>query len=193
MTEPGMDRLRVEPTIAPLQNSHQMVDRDNDIKWFGPQKCYWRDCASKATFHSLSSLKAHIRNVHVTPLVCKHPGCSYKKPFGKPCDLRRHIATIHNTKCRHQCLESDCQKTFSRRDQMMKHAKEEHELFKCLCNHCSTIVFVAQRESHLREFHGSYECAIGSRGLGCRSYFTVENLKKHMRTSHRISPIRRIQ
>jgi hypothetical protein len=158
-----------------------------DIEWSGPQKCFWRDCASKATFHSPSSLKAHIRNIHVTPLVCTRPGCSYKKPFGKPCDLNRHMATIHNTERGYQCLESDCQKVFSRKDKMMEHAKEKHELFQYPCNHCSAIVFSVERESHLQLFHGRYECAIGSCEFGSRSNFTRQSLSRHMRTCHRMT------
>src|SRR5215470_16856112 len=149
---------------------------DPAIDWHGPQKCHWRDCASKATFHSPSSLKTHIRNVHVSPLVCTYEGCSYKKPFGKQCDLKRHLATIHSIGREYQCLESECQETFSRKDKMLKHARERHELFRCTCNHCPATVFAAQRESHLQEFHGIYECAIGSCRLGGRSYFQEVNL-----------------
>lgn len=158
-----------------------------DIEWSGPRKCSWQDCSSKATFHSPSSLKAHIRNIHVTPLVCTHPGCSYQKPFGKLCDLERHIATIHNTECGFRCLESDCQQVFTRKDKMMNHAKEKHELFKCPCNHCCATLFAVQKESHLQECHGRYECAIGLCRSDHRSCFTAENLKRHMRTCHRIT------
>src|SRR2546421_12902555 len=119
-TEPGMDHPRIEQTAAstpkPTPEPTPDVNGDVDIEWSGPQKCFWRDCTSKATFHSPSSLKAHIRNIHVSPLVCTRPGCSYKKPFGKPCDLNRHMTTIHNTERGYQCLESDCQKVFSRKD-----------------------------------------------------------------------------
>lgn len=163
------------------------MDKDIDIRWSGPRKCSWQDCSSKATFHSPSSLKAHIRNIHVSPLLCIHPGCSYKKPFGKPCDLRRHVATVHNTERGYQCLQSDCQEVFSRRDKMMKHAREKHELFKCIYNHCSATVFAAQRESHTQKSHGRYECAIASCELASRSCFTEENLDRHLRTCHRMS------
>ncbi|KIW30377.1 uncharacterized protein PV07_06126 [Cladophialophora immunda] len=135
-------------------------------------------------------MKAHVRNMHVAPLVCTHPGCSYKKPFGKPCDLKRHLATVHNTIGGYPCLESDCTATFSRKDKMMKHAREKHELFKCPHNHCSATVFAVERESHLRESHGRYECAIGScistHGTH-KSCFTERSLSAHLRTCHRIT------
>ncbi|KAF2186728.1 hypothetical protein K469DRAFT_144086 [Zopfia rhizophila CBS 207.26] len=150
------------------------VDSNIDVKWSGLRKCHWPDCASKATFHSRVSLKAHIRNIHVTPLVCTHPSCSYKKPFGKPCDLKRHMATIHNTERQYPCLESDCQ-------------EEKHQLFKCPYIHYSATVFATQRESHLRESYGCYECAIGSCASAHRSFFTKENLRRHLRTCHRIT------
>ena len=164
------------------------VDHEhNGMKWSGPQKCSWEDCASKATFRSPSSLRTHIRNIHETPLVCTHPGCSYKKPFGKPCDLKRHIATIHSTECGYQCLEIGCPQVFSRKDKMISHAKEKHGLFRCSYNHCSATVFASQKESHLQESHCRNECAIGSCRSGQRSFFTEQNLKRHMRTCHRMS------
>ncbi|KAF2489413.1 hypothetical protein BU16DRAFT_531716 [Lophium mytilinum] len=157
-----------------------------DVEWSGPQKCHWQGCASKATFHSPSALKAHIRNMHVTPLLCTHPGCSYKKAFGKACDLKRHAASIHGTESEYPCPERDCKELFSRKDKMMKHAKEKHQLFKCSHNHCSTTVFAAQRESHMEDCHGRYECAMGSCKSGQMSYFTEKNLKRHLRTGHRM-------
>jgi len=97
------------------------------------------------------------------------------------------MAAIHNMERGYSCLESDCQEVFSRRDKMMIHAKEKHELFKCCHNHCSANVFATQRESHLRDSHGLYECAIGSCESGCRSFFTKVNLKRHVRTLHGIT------
>lgn len=173
--------------VTPTPERTPHLYRGIDVEWSGPQKCHWRGCASKATFRSPGSLKAHIRNIHVTPLVCTYPNCSYKKPFGKPCDLKRRMANIHNTERGYPCLESNCQEVFTRRDKMMRHVKEKHELFKCSYNHCSATVFATQKESHLRESHDRFECAIGSCALGYKSFFTLENLKRHMRTSHRMT------
>jgi Zinc finger, C2H2 type len=156
-------------------------------EWSGPQKCRWRGCTSRATFRSPSSLEAHIKNVHVSPLVCTHPGCSYKKPFGKQCDLKRHLTTIHSTKREYQCLEGDCGETFSRKDKMLKHAREKHQLFRCSWNHCGATVFASEREFHARESHGPYECAVGSCQSGERSCFQKLNLQRHLRTVHQIA------
>jgi len=156
------------------------------INWSGPQKCHWSGCASRATFQSPSSLKTHIDNMHVSPLVCTHPGCPYKKPFGKEYNLKRHVAEMHTTERMFQCLDGDCQETFARKDKMLNHAREKHELFKCSCSHCAATVFAAERDSHLRESHGSYECVIGSCQSGGRSHFQKVNLQRHLRTAHRI-------
>lgn len=178
----ALDSSTVVPTATSAPT--HIPDVDIDIEWFGPQKCHWQACASKATFRSPSSLKAHIRNVHVSPLICTHPGCSYMKPFGKQCDLKRHIATIHGTKHIYRCLESECKETFSRKDKMMKHARENHELFRCSCNHCLAIVCATQRQSHLKEAHGLFECAIGSCKSGGRSYFHKKDLRGHLKRIH---------
>ncbi|KAF2234173.1 hypothetical protein EV356DRAFT_567303 [Viridothelium virens] len=186
-----LDFSRTGPINLPLDHPCGPPIRENqllkDFEWAGPQKCHMRDCTSRATFRSRSSLKTHIENIHATPLVCTHLGCSYKKPFGKLCDLKRHIATVHNDERAHPCLESDCQEVFSRRDKMMQHAREKHELFSCSLNHCLATLFATQRESHIRDSHDSYECAIGSCKQGPSSRFTRDNLRRHLQTSHRIS------
>ena len=84
---------------------------------------------------------------------------------------------LHNTECAYQCLESDCQETFSRKDKMMNHAKEKHKLLKCSYSHCFAFSFAAQRDSHLQGSHDHFECAIGSCELGQESNFTVKTLK----------------
>jgi len=165
---------------------------DTVIGWSGPRKCHWLGCVSRATFHSPSSLRAHIKNVHVSPLICRQQGCSYTKPFGKPCDLKRHLASVHHTVCKYECPESGCQETFSRKDKMLKHAREKHERYRCSCNHCTATVFATERESHLQNSHGQYECAMGSCQNGSRSYFSETGLKRHLRTIHRMTsdPVR---
>ncbi|OCT48887.1 hypothetical protein CLCR_04957 [Cladophialophora carrionii] len=137
------------------------VAKEVNSKWSGPQRCHWRGCDSKTTFRSRSSLDAHVRNIHLTPLVCTYPGCPYKKPIGKEYDLKRHLASIHNKVPGYPCLEPGCHEVFFRKDKMMQHAKDKHELFECAYNHCSATVFAHQRELHLRESHGQSECVIG--------------------------------
>lgn len=163
------------------------TERGIVVEWSGPCKCPRPNCASKVTFPTRSSLRAHIKNIHDAPLLCTYPHCSYKKPFGKPCDLRRHVATAHNTSEEYTCLETGCGEVFTRRDKLMKHAKDKHQLFACPSSHCSATVVAAERESHLRKSHGRYECNIRSCGFGQRSYFTRENIKTHMRSVHRLT------
>jgi hypothetical protein len=157
-----------------------------DIEWSGPRKCHQRGCVPKATFHSLSALKSHLKNVHISPLICTHPGCIYKKPFGKQCDLKRHLATVHSVGRKYECLENDCQETFSRKDKMLQHAREKHELYRCSCNHCTATVFAVEKEGHLQKAHGNYECVIGSCKSGRRSFFSSIGLDRHLRTIHRV-------
>jgi hypothetical protein len=163
--------VRNDPTST-LQNS-PAIDL---VKWSGPRKCDRRGCTSKAVFPSRSSFKAHLKNIHVSPLVCIYAGCSNKKPFGKPCDLKRHLTTVHSTKDEYQCLEDECQEMFSRKDNMLKHARENHQLFQCCWNHCKKTVFAVEQESHAQESHGQYECAIGSCQSGGKSCFNVVGL-----------------
>jgi hypothetical protein len=159
------------------------------IDWSGPRGCNWRGCLSKATFHSPSALRTHLKNVHISPLICTQSGCTYKKPFGKQCDFKRHFATIHRSAAEPliQCVETGCTEQFTRKDKMLKHAREYHELHKCSHNHCTATVCAAERESHLQLSHGSLECVIQSCRTGGRSYFKEFNLRRHLRKVHQIS------
>jgi len=154
------------------------------VKWSGPRKCDWPGCLSKAVFRSRSSLNAHVKNVHVSPLLCTHPGCSYKKPFGKKCDLARHVKTVHSTEQAYPCVDSKCPQVFSRKDKMMEHARQRHELFHCARNHCSEITTADQMQSHSQEAHGRYECAIGSCRSGKTSHFLTPSLQAHIVKAH---------
>ncbi|KAF2669861.1 hypothetical protein BT63DRAFT_423841 [Microthyrium microscopicum] len=154
------------------------------MKWCGPQKCHRQDCSSKATFKTRSALNTHVRNIHTKPLVCTYPGCLLQKPFGKQCDLKRHRTTMHGGLAEYECLDVGCRRTFVRRDKMLKHAREEHELYKCSLNHCTKIVFDAEKQKHMQECHGSYECGMYSCLQGSTSRFKRKTLETHLRSAH---------
>lgn len=159
-------------------------------QWSPGTKCSWPSCASKAVFKSFSSLKTHTLNIHVRPLVCTAPQCSYKKPFGKMYELQRHIATAHGDGCNCKCPVEGCEASltgFSRKDKMLKHLREQHDVLKCPYNHCSATVLKTETESHLQQFHGSFECALGSCETGLKSCFRKIGLQRHLRTHHSIT------
>jgi hypothetical protein len=159
-------------------------------RWSGPRKCDWLNCKSKATFKSPASLKSHILNIHVTPLVCTHPQCTYTKPFGKESDLSRHVETVHEKADRHKCPVELCEAHitgFARKDKLLNHIREQHDNLRCPFNHCFATVLEIQQESHLQRFHGSFECALGACETGLASCFLEANFRSHLRKHHNIS------
>lgn len=161
----------------------------------GPANCKWPKCTSKATFNYPRLLVEHTLNLHDKPLVCPTLGCSHRKPFGKRSDLKRHIRTKHENAQAHKCPVQGCDSNvtgFSRKDKMLKHMREKHTLLKCGLNHCFDEVPEAETETHLQLCHGSLECAIGACKNADKSYFSGDNLIRHLRTSHSVqwSPAR---
>jgi hypothetical protein len=161
--------------------------KDFSIQWSGASKCSWPKCPSKATFKSPNAWRTHLSNIHVDPLVCTIPQCSYTKPFGKRSDLYRHISTAHEEVSNHMCPVESCEASttgFARKDKLLKHIREQHEILRCPYNHCAATVLKTQEESHLQQFHGSWECAIGACERGIKSCFLEGSLKRHIRKHH---------
>lgn len=164
-------------------------------QWRGPRGCNWPDCPSRATFESPSSLKSHIFNIHINPLVCTYPQCTYLKPFGKKCDLRRHIETVHEAASNHTCPVESCEaniKGFARKDKLLNHIREQHDNLRCPYNHCYATVLETEQDAHLQQFHGSFECALGACEKGPASCFPEIGLQRHLRRHHNMTadPVR---
>jgi len=160
---------------------------ETEAQWIGASKCPWSKCSSRATFKSPGSLKIHLFNIHVTPLVCKYPLCTYTKPFGRQFDLDRHILTAHGDARDHKCPIESCPSSvtgFARKDKLVKHLKEEHENVRCPYNHCFAAVPKLQEETHVQQSHGEYECGIGGCENGGVSRFMLVDLKRHLRRDH---------
>jgi len=159
-------------------------------QWLGPRGCNWPDCPSRATFKSPSSLKSHIFNIHISPLVCTYPQCTYPNPFGKECDLRRHIETVHEASCSHMCPVESCEanvKGFARKDKLLNHVREQHDNLRCPYNHCYATVLEADQDAHLQQFHGSFECALGACEKEPASCFLEVGLRRHVRSHHNLT------
>ncbi|CZR66415.1 uncharacterized protein PAC_16316 [Phialocephala subalpina] len=159
-------------------------------QWLGPRGCIWPDCSSRATFKSPGSLKSHILNIHISPLVCTYPQCTYSKPFGKQWDLRRHIETVHAASCDHMCPVKSCEahtKGFARKDKLLNHIREQHDNLRCPYNHCSATVLETEQDAHLQQFHGSFECALGACEKGLASCFLAIGLRRHLRSHHNMN------
>src|SRR6266536_2620052 len=156
-------------------------------QWSGASKCSWPKCSSKATFKFPKLLKTHISNIHINPLVCTVPQCSYTKPFGKQYELDRHISTVHGEARNHRCPIESCEAGitgFARKDKLLNHMREQHDNLRCPYNHCSATVLKTQEESHLQQFHGSFECALGICEQGLASRFREVDLQRHIRKHH---------
>ncbi|KAH8654129.1 hypothetical protein BGZ60DRAFT_161251 [Tricladium varicosporioides] len=159
-------------------------------QWLGPRGCIWPDCSSRATFKSPGSLRSHIFNIHINPLVCTYPQCTYTNPFGKQCDLRRHVETVHESSCNHICPVESCEanvKGFARKDKLLNHIREQHENLRCPYNHCSATVLKTGQDAHLKQYHGRFECALGACDNGLQSCFSKVGLKRHLRRDHKMT------
>jgi hypothetical protein len=176
------------PLQAELQEANRLGQMDQIIRqWIGATNCPWPECSSKATFKHLSSLRTHLMNIHVSPLICAQPGCSYKRPFGKLSDLNRHTSTAHDEIRKHKCPISNCKASldgFSRKDKLVKHLREEHENLKCPYNHCFSSVVASKEDDHVRDYHGNFECNLEGCVGGLASCFSETNLKRHLRWDH---------
>ncbi|KAH8748709.1 hypothetical protein F5882DRAFT_421923 [Hyaloscypha sp. PMI_1271] len=139
--------------------------------WNGPTKCSWPNCSS-TLFKEKYLLNRHLKNIHVTPLRCSVVGCSRLEPFGKESDLKRHVKEIHEA-LRILCPVESCESNsigFARKYNLDKHMREEHD-----------------NESHIKDAHGDYECALGACGNGLRSCFTVEAARLHLIIVHKMN------
>jgi hypothetical protein len=159
-------------------------------QWPDLKTCGWPNCQSQATFKSPGSLKSHIFNIHVTPLVCTHPQCTYTRPFGKQYELNRHINTVHAASQHYKCPVESCEAHttgFARKDKLLNHMREQHENLRCPYNHCFATVLETQQELHLQQFHGSFECALGACNASAASRFLEKDLRQHLRKHHNLT------
>ena len=165
--------------------------------WSVGSKCTWSGCTSRARFKTKPSLKVHLDNIHVNPLLCKEPHCEWKKPFGKSCDLTRHHSTVHSKERAYVCKVTSCDapiKEFARKDHLMIHMRERHDNYYCPMNHCSRgkgASFATPEEVavHVQDSHDGdvYECAIGACAQGSVSKFPWGSAESHLRNHHRFS------
>lgn len=73
----------------------------------------------------------HTRRTHARPFTCPIYGCR-QPAFGLKTDLRRHLRTVHRKEGsipKIGCTVLGCSKTFSRKDNMLRHVKSGHEVF----------------------------------------------------------------
>ncbi|CEL08202.1 hypothetical protein ASPCAL11353 [Aspergillus calidoustus] len=57
---------------------------------------------------------------------CKWAGCRSSRQFHRVGDLIRHLRTIHISPTAFTCPETDCGKSFGRRDHLSEHVKRRH-------------------------------------------------------------------
>lgn len=182
---------------AELTAHHEDRLKEIHQEWSGPRGCDWANCASKATFKAPGSLKEHLFNIHINPLICTYSQCNNTKPFGKQYDLRRHLATAHTVSSMHMCPVQSCDAKitgFARKDKLLKHMREQHDHLRCPYNHCYATVLATEQGAHLQQVHGTFECALGVCEKGPTSCFSEIGLKRHLRQHHNMTfdPIRNL-
>ncbi|PYI09416.1 hypothetical protein BO78DRAFT_38605 [Aspergillus sclerotiicarbonarius CBS 121057] len=63
-------------------------------------------------------------------LRCEWKDCVYKNVFNRPADLIRHLKTMHVTPHSFRCDIQGCNKTFSRKDNLMEHKLRVHHFVR---------------------------------------------------------------
>jgi hypothetical protein len=82
-------------------------------------------CGSGKTFLTPGALTKHVNRRHVR----RYPCNQCEKKFNLGADLKRHQASVHKRHIKMAYTCRDCTKTFSRRDNFLRHAKKyEHAL-----------------------------------------------------------------
>jgi hypothetical protein len=64
--------------------------------------------------------------------------------------------------------------------------REEHDNVRCTLNHCGASILDGEQESHIKDAHGDYECALSACGDGLPSRFTMEAARLHLVSAHKM-------
>ena len=146
---------------------HRDEARDNFVV---PGTCKWPGCRSKrsgVTFQTEADFDRHLKR-HMKVHWCDVSGCNHREGFARLYDLTRHLK-CHSREREFNCPDSSCPSAhlgFLRKDKLDDHIKTRH-------SHLMNIV-----ESHRCDVHG---CKVK------RPFDSIEDLKKHVATSHEIN------
>jgi len=64
--------------------------------------------------------------------------------------------------------------------------REEHDNVRCTLNHCGASILDGEQESHIKDAHGDYECALSACEYGLPSRFTKEAARLHLISVHKM-------
>jgi hypothetical protein len=64
--------------------------------------------------------------------------------------------------------------------------REEHDNVRCTLNHCGASILDGEQESHIKDAHGDYECALSACEGGLPSRFTKEAARLHLISAHKM-------
>ncbi len=137
----------------------------------GPWTCSWPGCNKTTPFKSQKLLQTHLENIHIYPLLCTQPGCTYGFPFAKKGDLDRHLASKHGIGRLFKCPQREClrhSRPFGRKDKLREHMRAaEHgpdhcQYDNCMYKHIYGFLTREEASEHEANYHGDYECRIGS-------------------------------
>ena len=99
------------------------------------------------------------------------------------------ISLLYNGGSRYLCTVESCESStigFARKDKLVKHMREKHDNVRCSLNHCGSVLLDGEQESHLQNFHGTYECAFGACEHSLPSHFSKEALRLHLISVHNV-------
>ncbi|KAF2729724.1 hypothetical protein EJ04DRAFT_63331 [Polyplosphaeria fusca] len=112
-------------------NSSGLDFNTDDINLASPEayevRCHCSICGKN--FSRPYERTRHIDRKHRRRFPCLVPSC-HSRPFGLKSDLERHSRTVHQSTAPISipCPVERCSKSFSRKDNMLKHIKKIHEL-----------------------------------------------------------------
>ncbi|KAF2828442.1 hypothetical protein CC86DRAFT_193381 [Ophiobolus disseminans] len=89
-----------------------------------PFRCHHHDCGAR--FRQPCYLTDHITRKHVKRYKCSEHGCN--QTFHLRADMTRHAQThsAPHTSQAFTCLLPNCDRTFGRKDNMLRHVKRSH-------------------------------------------------------------------
>ena len=109
-----------------------------------PQKFKCNTC--QKCFKTRSTLKSHLKNVHIKQERYDCHLCEKSYTSGKT-TLTRHIKAVHSKTKKHEC--SICKKTFSYEENFRRHIRTVHEnikQFECdICKKCFALSLTLNR------------------------------------------------
>lgn len=97
------------------------------------ESCFCSGTNSYCKVHSSRNLfwnlcRKHVNRRHNRRFQCQQIGCD-QPPFGLRTDLQRHERALHAKDQVWKCQVGPCERTFNRRDNMLRHSRSSHDIW----------------------------------------------------------------